>query len=403
MNEATASIEDVRTFRGSSLEQLLPQIRDELGPEAVIVRQREGLVGGVGGFFQKKCVEVEARAGGPRIDTYDEEAWDEADGARVLSPGEGPAGGAVAPFSDPPPVPPARASAPADPAALAVDDEGPTFEPEAPVVRNDAATREGMATPAVQQLVGQAHPFAEMLQELGPEPEIEAPARARALVEGMAKAGLGDDLAREVVESVLASAMPFATPARLRTLVRNELALRLPVAPAAAPGPRTLVFVGPAGAGKTSALEAIAAAHEAAGADVTRLNASDPASVRPLSPSGLQKTNGRQELTLVDTPALHGGATGLDEVAAALRAFGGAEVHIVLRAGTAAPAAAEAIEGMASLLPSRLLMTGGGATSHLGGIADAAIRFELPLGYVAESATEIAPADPRALAGRIVP
>ena len=90
-------------------------------------------------------------------------------------------------------------------------------------------------------------------------------------------------------------------------------------------------------------------------------------------------------------------------MAAALRAFDGAEVHLVLRAGTAAPAAAEAIEGIASLLPSRLLMTGAGATSHLGGIADAAIRFELPLGYVAESATEIAPADPRALAGRIVP
>lgn len=80
----------------------------------------------------------------------------------------------------------------------------------------------------------------------------------------------------------------------------------------------------------------------------------------------------------------------------------GAEVHLVLRAGTAGPAAAEAIE-QASLSPTRLLLSGTGESSHLGGVVDAAIRFGLPLGYVAESASEIAPADPRDLAGRIVP
>ena len=48
-----------RTYRGGSLEELLPQILSELGPEAVITKQREGVVGGVGGFFGKRCVEVE--------------------------------------------------------------------------------------------------------------------------------------------------------------------------------------------------------------------------------------------------------------------------------------------------------------------------------------------------------
>src|SRR3712207_7210392 len=45
-----------------SLEELLPKVRAELGPDAVIVRQREGLTGGVGGFFQKRLVEIEAAA-----------------------------------------------------------------------------------------------------------------------------------------------------------------------------------------------------------------------------------------------------------------------------------------------------------------------------------------------------
>ncbi|MGP0035071.1 MAG: hypothetical protein ACLP4R_10935, partial [Solirubrobacteraceae bacterium] len=77
---------DVRTYRGRKLEDLIPQIRAELGPDAIILRQREGLMGGVGGFFAQKCVEVDAQAGGGReshrrVDIYDEDepvnGWDE--------------------------------------------------------------------------------------------------------------------------------------------------------------------------------------------------------------------------------------------------------------------------------------------------------------------------------------
>jgi hypothetical protein len=62
----------IRTFRGSSLEELLPQIREQLGPDAIVLRQRDGLMGGIGGFFQQRFVEVDARAGAPRVDVYDE-------------------------------------------------------------------------------------------------------------------------------------------------------------------------------------------------------------------------------------------------------------------------------------------------------------------------------------------
>src|SRR3954447_13750168 len=53
--------DDVKTFRGRSLEEVLPQIRAELGPDAIVLRRREGLGGGVGGFFQRPYVEVDAR------------------------------------------------------------------------------------------------------------------------------------------------------------------------------------------------------------------------------------------------------------------------------------------------------------------------------------------------------
>src|SRR5690242_5373603 len=61
-----------RTYRGNTLEEILPRIRAELGPDAVITRRREGLTGGVAGFFQKQFVEVEAHAGSPRFEVLDD-------------------------------------------------------------------------------------------------------------------------------------------------------------------------------------------------------------------------------------------------------------------------------------------------------------------------------------------
>ncbi|MGZ4251311.1 MAG: hypothetical protein ACXVUE_23785 [Solirubrobacteraceae bacterium] len=71
-NGHSNELRGVRTYRGRKLEDLIPQIREELGPDAIILRQREGLTGGVGGFFAQKCVEVDAQAAQPRVDIYDE-------------------------------------------------------------------------------------------------------------------------------------------------------------------------------------------------------------------------------------------------------------------------------------------------------------------------------------------
>ncbi|MDX6568120.1 MAG: hypothetical protein QOH15_698, partial [Gaiellales bacterium] len=48
----------LKTYVGRSLEELAPQIREELGPDAVILSQRQGLKGGGGGFFSTKSIEV---------------------------------------------------------------------------------------------------------------------------------------------------------------------------------------------------------------------------------------------------------------------------------------------------------------------------------------------------------
>jgi flagellar biosynthesis GTPase FlhF len=48
------------TFQGRNLDEILPQIREQLGPNAVVVGQRQKVQGGVAGFFGTKVVEVTA-------------------------------------------------------------------------------------------------------------------------------------------------------------------------------------------------------------------------------------------------------------------------------------------------------------------------------------------------------
>jgi flagellar biosynthesis GTPase FlhF len=419
--------DQTKTYRGASIEELLPRIRADLGPEAVIVSRREGLVGGIAGFFQKRCVEVDARSGGPRIDVYDD--------------GDGPQ--APLPELDALPVAPPAARPLAEPAAQPAAVAGPATpgitQPPVPTephpVRNDAATREGLATPAMQRLVGEAKPFADLLQEMtppaspepdpepSPEPAAEAtpePRRIAALREGMVAAGLGADLAADVVDAVVANVAPFATPSRLRTLVRNELALRLPVAPAPGPGRRRLAVVGPAGTGKTAAVARVAAAHAAAGQDVACLTlepADGGASLRAmLADSGVKVEaisyedlavallGESAQLVLIDTPAA-APSTGVtvESLGVTLRAASVDEVHLAVRAGTASPAAVEMFENLAGLDPNRILVSAAADTSYIGAAVDVAIRTSLPVHYVAETVVDLAPADPRDLASRVVP
>ncbi len=451
MSETLTAESQVRTYRGSSIEELLPRIRAELGSNAVILCQREGLVGGIGGFFQKRCVEVEARAGGTGIDVYDEgEAAgppvDDAPAPGGLSQEQGgAAGGGV--LDLPAPVPPPAADVSANELDATVEFKA---VPGPLPVRNDAATREGLSTPAIQELVRQARPFAEMLDasvaaepptetDDKPAPSVEpaGPAEPRAaasLRDGLVGNGLGVDLAAEIVDAVVASSLPFANSGRLRTLVRDELALRVPVAPAAAPGRRVLAVVGPAGAGKTAAIAGVAIAHATAGRTVACL-AVDPSdggaalesmladanvmvaavaakdlgkvcgsgAVKAEDDAQLAAAVGRADLVLIDTPAAWAGADGLAPLGKALKAAGVDETHLALRAGTAATVGAELAGGLQPLRPDRLLLTGAGETAHVGGALDVAIRCALPLGYVADGPDSIAPAEARALASRVTP
>ena len=324
--------DDVKTFRGRSLEEILPQIRAELGPDAIVLRRREGLGGGVGGFFQRPYVEVDARPAqaherpleirsdratveglsSPAVQALFEQATPFADAlaaaARQAAEGEAPPDDFFTPSDafaaslaelrppEPPPAEAPRAAGLYGPqpnvdaiAAAAPQPEPPTAEapfvetpPPAPEPAPPAVdlppveAADPGASPALEALAPEPEPEPEP-EDLEPEPEpvvapevrsAERPASAGVAEQRLIAAGLTPALAADVVGEAVAHALPFSAPRNLKRLVRTALARRLPVLHSLGPGPRTLAFVGGGGAGKSSAVMHLALAYADAGADV---------------------------------------------------------------------------------------------------------------------------------------
>jgi flagellar biosynthesis GTPase FlhF len=409
--ERGSAVNETKTFRGRSLEEVLPQIKADLGPDAEIIRQREGLTGGVGGFFQRACIEVEARPGeepaaAPRFDAYDDE--------------------------------------PAEPA----------FEPD-PLPDHD--TREGLTSPGIQEIMRQAVPFADHLEiaasraQPEPEPEPEPafePARfepsrvpaaipaqptagarpqiADAIETSLAEAGIEAGRAREIVAETVTHLLPFASPRRLRKLVRQQLARRIPVAGAPPAGGRSLAFAGPGGSGKTLCTARLAAAY-ARGSDlpvvcIALRPADGGAELRALlEPLGIGVTvadSGEQArahvagalshaLVVVDTPAVSpGDAAEVGRLGADLETLGLDEVHLALPSTYSSAVAAELAERLAPLRLTHVALTHLDVTTRVGALVDHVIDAGRPVSYVSQGSElpgGIEPADPNEIASLVLP
>jgi flagellar biosynthesis GTPase FlhF len=186
----------VRTYRGRTIEELIPRIRAELGPDAIILREREGLMGGIGGFFAQKCVEIDAQAA-PRVNVYADDFEDDYDDELEGTPEhfdgfsqEPPPGYVPVPLPDAPPpdydAPPVTEvltgeaeAAPALPElAPAVPEPAPAVSEPAPAVSEPApAVPEPMLpVPEPMLAVPEPAPGAEAAIPVPPPPEAPAAA-----------------------------------------------------------------------------------------------------------------------------------------------------------------------------------------------------------------------------------
>jgi flagellar biosynthesis protein FlhF len=314
---------EVRTYRGRTLQELIPQIKAELGPGAIILREREGLTGGVGGFFAQRCVEIDAQAS-PRVSVYaddfddepdpTEERPDEATFAVRLEQAalEHPAEPAFIAFDEmaapePEPQPePVAASEPEPagpfvavplriPVPVAIDAPPlPAMTPPPPAVapppavlkrrRGGLAERVVRAAQAARTAAAQLQPPAPVVVAQPPvaaEPPVLTPAHApRASAPARpapaprpsapARPGPTEELQRRLLDvgltrirthELIAAALEITDDDELLThAVRHELIARLPAPSPLPAGGGVIALVGPGGSGKTRCVAALAIA-----------------------------------------------------------------------------------------------------------------------------------------------
>jgi flagellar biosynthesis protein FlhF len=384
------------------------------------VRQREGLMGGVGGFFQRPCIEVEVRPGDPlpperparRFDAYDDDP------------------------AAPEPLPPYE-----EPEAQTP----PQFEPD-PMPPPDEPTAEGLSAPGIQEILRQAAPFADHLNAAArefepmrsPEPEAQPlpqPAAAGpgggtqigdAIAQTLVEAGIDAGRAGEIVAETVSHVLPFGSPSRGRKLVREALARRVPVAAPPAVGGRSLAFVGPGGAGKTLCTARLAIAYargsdlpvvcialrppdggnelgsmlEPLGVGVTAVASAEQARAHVAGALG-------HALVVVDTPAVSPGSIAeVGRLGAELETLGVTEVHLTLPATYSGAAAAELTERLSPLGPTHVALTHMDETTRIGGLVDFVIYAGRPLSYVSEGTDVpggLMPAEAIEIAARVLP
>lgn len=416
-----------KTYRASTLTDALAQVRAELGADAVVVRRREGLHGGLAGFFQKAVVEIEAHSGAG-IDLRDDDAPAMPEVAPTLTREAATAGFAAAlatatrnpdprPYANPAidAIPMARDSAPeVGPSMTAVTAGGaPAAAATAPA---SAAAAPALAAAFV------AEPLAAPPAPRPAAPPVTHPEVER-VVHALRRAGITPAFADELVAEATDHGLPFADDehaAALRPLVVRALARRLAVAPLS--GPSAVAVIGAAGSGKTAVVARLATAYAAAGrlpVAVIALRPKDGGAelARLLAPAGvpLSATDDmggaaarianlrRGALVLVDTPALPPRAgSERDALVADLNRLGLDEVHLALPAVLAGEVARDLLESARELGANRLAVTHADATARLGMALELAAEARTPVSYLADTAT-VRPAAAEDLAFALLP
>lgn len=379
LSPAGPAPELTRVYRGRTVEELIPKIEAELGGDAIVVRREKGLTGGFAGFFQRPFVEIEAKAGTPRVDRYDE-----AGGAPALpdalagppaaapqaSPAAKPADQIAAEFEELTPASfIAAASTPAhDPFAAALADAESAL-PE-PVVTRTAVPSQ----PAVQTQIAAEAPTT---QSASPLPR----GRARAKIEErLLGCGIDEALVRELIETAAAHTLPLmGARASLAGAVQRTLAQRIPAAAPLPVGGAALALVGPGGSGKTTCAAALVQAY---GARSTVCATHAPAA--GAEERGEELRQAREEgLLVLDLPAVSPADRGaIRAQAALLQALAPERTVLALPATLGTRAATQLLEALGPLAVDTLALTHADETDQLGVAVQTACAFGLAPAYL---------------------
>ena len=416
-----------RLYRGSTVEELIPRIQADLGRDAIVLNRRTGLTGGVGGFFQRRFVEIEAEPGRPRIDLYD-------DGSLAAPTASGPLATAepAAPGGQTPSEPvrtaaaePAKTAASAEFAArlaAVAGEQAARREPAAPAEYAYRSAGSSAAAPASAE--GGATVETESNAATPSPPPTAARSRARGEIERrLRECGMSDGFVRELIDGAHAHLLAFSPRTGLAAAVRGTLEQHIPTRPPLPAAGGALALVGPGGSGKTSCAAALLSAYRgtgslsascatiAAGAKASGLElllsphvlTPVPASA-PRAAQALRRAR-REGMAIIDTPPLSpSDRAGIRELGTLLGTLQPERVVVTLPATLGAKACAQLLEALRPLRADAVAITHADETDQLGVAIEAACAFGLAPEYVlARGRGRLKRVDPRHLTSRLLP
>jgi flagellar biosynthesis protein FlhF len=369
----------LRRFRGRRLPDVMRRIREELGPDAVILHTRTTRGGGVLGLFGGSGVEIVAAVDPtPAAPAAERASW-------------------AAPAGTARPRGGAPAAAPRPPAPRAPRCEARAGDADAPAAPSGAPAAEAAA---LHRDVAEVR---ELLIRLG-GPQGLPPALGP-LYQRLVDGGVDETLAFRVTKSLpladeegrlhSAAALWAALRRRLGEMLRVD---DVPAVPAAG----VVAVVGSTGAGKTSTLSKLAVRSHLAGRhteilSLDGMNLGAPGHLDAIStilgiPCALLPSREevaaelgrgpRRGLLLLDTPGLNpGDAAEIREIGGLLALARPAQIHLVLSATTKAADGLRAARAFAALGVTHLLFTHLDETTSYGSLLTIAVESGLPLSY----------------------
>ena len=390
-----------RTYRGKTLEEVLPQIRAELGPDAVITRRREGVSGGFGGFFGKRCVEVEARAAAPVAVVPPRAVFDAYDGG---NPRDG-----------------------LNPVIQQVIDQASPFATELDL----ADARLGAARPRILESRDPIEPDQQQvdLPELAIESIDSQPAGEEwnAAAAQLEQLGMPTAVVASLVRDARRTMLPFHQGAAAVELVRAAIARQVRIEHGWRTKRRTLALVGAAGSGKT--LTAAKLCHAYAGGSTleVRTLSLEPASAAYRlgaltedldiglrvadTPESAAKAAARmpgESLIVVDTPAVNPrDADGIEALARMLEAVRPDETHLMVPATNDARATAGLLDALKPHIQvTRLVITRIDEVESTAVAVGSSFTHRKALSYVTDGrrpGSGLRPAEASEIAGLVLP
>jgi flagellar biosynthesis GTPase FlhF len=420
---------ETKTYFGESLEEVLPQIRTELGPDALIVRQREGVLGGIGGFFGRKCIEVDARpAVIQKVPTMPSRAVVDAydTGPETYEPEE-----TFQPFE-----------------SMFTSTFGSQPEPE------EAPSR---PTNGLEAMLAQSAPFATALSnaltaepvmpaapaappepppapqpaQAAPTPPPAAPAQpiSEDEVTVLRNELIGASLSSKIVDEILSEARfslrPFDPDTPMRELVRRALIRRIPIVRPASSERSMIAVIGVSASGRTLAAASLCAAYAQTGRSVAAMSL-EPAleAIRlagllreldvqfevasaPEVVSLIRSSLDEAEVIVADVPPILDNLDPgrLAKTIKLLESFRPDETHLVLPAYMSASDAKKIIEALAPhALPTRLIITHSDDELQTGAAVGLAVSHSIPVSFVScgPSLGSLRPAEAEPLAKMVL-